>query len=317
MSTSAMPGSRHSAKYPRPRGLADWQPQQKTLEFLATIRLVLEEYAAYLPLTIRQIFYRLVGAYGYNKTERAYKRLGETLSRARRARVISFNAIRDDGILFNEPLAWDSPRELIETFQHHAANFRLDRQSGQHRWLVAACEASGMVPQIERITDQFGLPVASGGGFDSLTAKYELAQRFGARPTDIEVLHIGDYDQSGVHNYSSLAEDVTALLRDLGYDNDVTFTRLAVTPEQITRLSLPTAEPKKTDRRAFDDDVTVQAEAIPPDELAQIIRTAIDDRIDLRVLEAVLDRERRLRQKLAFRLDQLLDEGWDDLEGGR
>ena len=35
------------------------------------IRAVLAQYEAFLPLTIRQIFYRLVGTVGYEKTERA------------------------------------------------------------------------------------------------------------------------------------------------------------------------------------------------------------------------------------------------------
>jgi hypothetical protein len=46
----------------RPKGYAEWQPQHKTLELLDAVGEVLEEYAAQLPLTVRQVFYRLVGA---------------------------------------------------------------------------------------------------------------------------------------------------------------------------------------------------------------------------------------------------------------
>ena len=60
----------------RVRGLAPWQPQHVTLKLLETVKSVLIEYAKYLPLTVRQVFYRLVGAHGYDKTERNYKRLG-------------------------------------------------------------------------------------------------------------------------------------------------------------------------------------------------------------------------------------------------
>ena len=66
----------------RPRGwLGDWRPQRKTLLLIEQIQVVLQEYAAHLPLTVRQIFYRLVGAYGYDKTELAYDRLGEVAAR--------------------------------------------------------------------------------------------------------------------------------------------------------------------------------------------------------------------------------------------
>lgn len=62
----------------------------------------LEEYRAHLPMTARQIFYRLVGAYAYPKDEAGYGRLIEMLNRARRARMIPMESIRDDRA---EPMA--------------------------------------------------------------------------------------------------------------------------------------------------------------------------------------------------------------------
>jgi hypothetical protein len=73
----------------RPRGFIErWNPRLETRALLEQVKGVLAEYLEQLPLTLRQIFYRLVGAYGYEKTEQAYERLGETLNKARRARVI-------------------------------------------------------------------------------------------------------------------------------------------------------------------------------------------------------------------------------------
>jgi hypothetical protein len=63
----------------RVRGFAPWSPRAETQVLLDQVRAVLGEYEDYLPLTIRQIFYRLVGAYEYEKTERAYERLCEHL----------------------------------------------------------------------------------------------------------------------------------------------------------------------------------------------------------------------------------------------
>jgi hypothetical protein len=58
----------------RVRGFAPWVPRGHTLRLLDQVRAVLGEYEDYLPLTIRQIFYRLVGAHNYEKEERAYER---------------------------------------------------------------------------------------------------------------------------------------------------------------------------------------------------------------------------------------------------
>ena len=102
---------------------------------------------------MRQIFYRLVGAHGYDKTEQAYARLGEHLNRARRDGRIQFDAIRDDGITLREPWAWDSADELITSFVDHAQRFRLDRQNGQPARLIFAVEAAGMLPQVQSVAD--------------------------------------------------------------------------------------------------------------------------------------------------------------------
>src|SRR5262245_12718480 len=99
----------------RVRGFAPWTPQRKTLELLAQVNAVLGEYENHLPLTVRQIFYRLVAVHGYEKSERAYDRLGEHLNRARRANIIPMSAIRDDGGIVLTPVAWASGQEFIDT----------------------------------------------------------------------------------------------------------------------------------------------------------------------------------------------------------
>jgi hypothetical protein len=302
-----------AAHSPRVRGLAEWNPQQKTLVFLDIIKRVLDEYAAYLPLTIRQIYYRLVGAHGYDKTERAYKNLGECLGRARRAGVVSFDAIRDDGANVVTSLGWDDLRELIGTWRNDANYFRLDRQQGQPHRLLFLVEAAGMKPQIEAVAGAYGIPVIPSGGFDSLTFKYQLARALGEYDGLTEPLHIGDHDPSGGHVFLSAAEDVEALIDDMGLPGRVQFTRLAVTPEQIRRLHLPTAPPKTTDNRAFEG-ATTQAEAIPPDILAKIVRDAITKRLDRAAYQAVLTREKHIRQQLTEKLDRFIDDD-DNGEG--
>jgi hypothetical protein len=294
----------------RVRGLALWQPQHRTRDLLGKVQAVLVEYAEYLPLTVRQIFYRLVGAHGYGKTEQAYARLAEHLNRGRRAGLIPFSSIRDDGTTLAEPLAWDSAADLINNFIVHAEKFRLDRQEGQPIRLIFGVEATGMLPQIQRIADPFGIAVHSSGGFDSLTAKYDLAAKLGQWQC-VEVLHIGDHDPSGVHLFSSMAEDIQAIAEDLGLNADIRFSRLAVTPAQIAEFNLPTAPAKLTDRRSFDGE-TVQCEAIPPNVLSDIVRTAIEQKLDHGAYAEVLDAELKIRGRLGPLLDALLDDLGDD-----
>jgi len=296
----------------RVRGLASWQPRHATRELLDMVDTVLAEYAEHLPLTIRQIFYRLVGAHGYAKDESAYARLTEHLNRARRAGLIRFDSIRDDDADIRTSTGWNSPRELVEMWLEQARYFRLDRQDGQAIRRLVMVEARGMRPQIEAVANEYGVPVIPSGGFDSLTAKYTLAERLGGHDGITEVLQIGDHDPSGTHLFSSLAEDIEALIRDLGLQGGVLFTRLAVTPAQIEDLNLPTAPPKATDRRSFSGE-TVQAEAIPPDVLAGIVRDELERGLDQAAFDRVLAREKDIRRHLTARLRPLIAEDRGDV----
>jgi hypothetical protein len=162
-------------KRTRVRGFAPWQPQPDTLVLLDQVRGVLDEYDAYLPLTVRQIFYRLVGAHGYDKTEQAYERLSECLNRARRARLIPMDVIRDNGGAREKPYFWESGDAFLAAVRRQARTLRLDRTAGQPSWLVVACEAAGMVPQLARTVDPWGIEVISSGGFESTTEKHGFA----------------------------------------------------------------------------------------------------------------------------------------------
>jgi hypothetical protein len=284
----------------RVRGFAPWNPQAETLKLLDDVRAVLGEYEDYLPLTIRQIFYRLVGAHEYEKTELAYKRLCENLNRARRARLIPMTTIRDDGGTVMAPAnVWDSAEEFFAAVRTQAGQAQLDRTLGQSSRLVVLCEAAGMAPQLARIANPYGATVMSGGGFDSLTDKYAFAETLARHDCPTEVLHIGDHDPSGVNMFLAFLEDIEAFTRNLG--GQATFTRLAVTPMQIQQYGLPTAPPKPTDNRAFAGQ-TCQAEALAPDVLAQILRQAIESRIDLNVLNRVKKREKQMQRQLLKQL---------------
>ncbi len=284
------------SKTTRVRGFAPWTPQSKTLALVEQIQGVLDEYRDHLPMTIRQVFYRLVGGHGYDKTEQAYARLCETMNRARRAGIINFHDIRDDGVSRYSPNSWSGVGAVLRTVRTMADRYTLDRQNGQSVRLFVLCEANGMAPMLSRAVDEYGVSVMSSGGFDSLSAKYRFAREL-ADHDATEILHVGDHDPSGVHLFNALSEDIRAMCAGLDSTGGQTFTHLAVTPAQIAELALPTAPPKKTDKRSFEGE-TVQAEALPPDVLTEIVRQAVIDRQDADIRQDVLDQEEADRAEL-------------------
>jgi hypothetical protein len=277
----------------RVRGFAPWNPHATTLELLAKVQGILTTYEDQLPLTNRQIFYVLVGTEEFPKTEQAYARLCEYLSRARRAGMLSWDAIRDDGTVVRAAGGWYGPDHFWRAIRAAAEGYRHHPGDGQPVHVELWVEAGGMVPQAARAASPYGVDVYSAGGFNGLTDKYETAQRLGREGEDRPaiVLHMGDYDPSGCAIIDSLAEDVTAFVADMprvAYLPE--FRRIVVTPAQIDEYDLPTAPQKRTDNRGEVMDETVQAEALPPDILAAEITAALDAAVD----QSVLDENRRI-----------------------
>jgi hypothetical protein len=199
------------------------------------------------PLTLRQVFYRLVGTQQYEKSEHAYERLGEIVNRARRAGTIEMGAIRDDSADPADLPDWSDLEDFLDYVKDLAEVYRR-RPSGKIHAEVWV-EATGMVPEVAAVANPYGVPVVGSGGFASTTAKHDAAVRISvridtARPF-ASVLLIGDLDPSGESVMDSAAEDVEAFADELA-DVAIDFQRVAVTPEQVETFDLPTVHPAAT-----------------------------------------------------------------------
>ena len=275
------------------------------MAILGAVAEILQDYEASLPLTVRQVFYRLVGKYGYEKTEQAYSRLAEYLNRARRSGLVAFDAIRDDGVACHRPDGFDDLAGFWEAVRGAAGVYERDLSQAHAVHLELWCEAAGMGPQLAAVAHPYGVAVYSASGFDSLTAKYDAAVRMLDRDKQTVVLHVGDYDPSGVALYDAVREDVSGLYLDLGGQLIPEFLRVAVTAEQIDRYDLPGAPAKATDRRGSWTGDTVQAEALSPDELAAEVTAVLDDLADIENLVRLRRTGERERVELVQRLNEL------------
>ena len=269
------------------------------MELIAQVREVLNEYRDYLPVTARQIFYRLVGEYGFEKTEKAYNRLTNHLTRARRAKIISFADMRDDGTIDSIPLTYEGVDSFWEETQERLDAYSRDRLAGQDVRIELWCEAAGMVPQLYRVASPYSIPVYSTGGFSSVTVTHEISQRALKLEQPTVFLHVGDYDPSGESIYTAMSDDAEKFvlqtrLSELNKDQatykelraldgpQLRAERVALTEEQVDEHSLPTAPPKESDTRTRNwVGETCQLEALPPDALAEIVNTAIQEHIDM------------------------------------
>jgi hypothetical protein len=285
----------------RPRGPQPrWRPKRETLRVLTAVDAVLDRYRDHLPVSLRQLFYVLLSDSVLEKSERDYKRMCEYVGMARRSGRITWEAIRDDTqVAVDAPPFFAGPTSFWEAVAVAADDYRVDRQGGQPVRLELWCETGGMVPQLVRIGGEFGIATYSGGGFDGLVGKHSAAERAIASDRKTIILHLGDLDPSGIWMFTALSEDVKAFAA-VG-NAEVEFERVAVTEDQVQTYELPTAPPKPTDWRAFSG-TTTQAEALPPDILATIVREAIEAHRDSDVHQRTLAREEAERREIRRRL---------------
>lgn len=313
----------------RPRGFANWNPADETQALLANVEQVLDEYADHLPLTVRQIFYRLVGQYDYDKTERAYSRLGEHLVRARRAGLIPFAAIRDDGTIASVPRTFGGVDAFWADVRERSSYYVRDRMASQDVAVELWCEAAGMVPQLRRVAFEYSVPVYSTGGFSSVTVTNEIAQRALTAEVPTVFMHVGDYDPSGQSIFEAMATDAGMFVtqvranikrgepvlaealgiedpQDVNHFAELRPRRVALTEQQVADYDLPTAPPKRSDSRSANwDGDTCQLEAMPPDELANVVRAAIESELNMDAYHSEVNREDEDRVAIDEALDSI------------
>ncbi|MBH1934100.1 hypothetical protein I5Q34_07295 [Streptomyces sp. AV19] len=251
----------------------------------------------------RQIFYRMVGLYGYEKKERAYDRLTEHLNRARRAGLIRMEDIRDDrAVVIGPGAGYDGPADFWRSVAAAAEDYHCPLAEGQPRAAELWVESAGMMPMVARVAAGFGVTVYGSGGFESVGAKHEAACRIARRALPTTVLSLGDLDPSGWSIVDAAADDVATFVEEMDAEPPAV-RRLAVTVEQVAAYGLETVPQKETDRRGERMPATVQAEALSPDQLTGIVRAGLAAVVDERALQAVRERSERERAELRAALD--------------
>lgn len=287
----------------RPRGyIADYRPQSRTVDLLNDVIGVLNEYRAHWPITGRQVYYRLVGAHSYPKTEEFYKKLCHHLANARRGKLIPFGAIRDDGISTVAVGHFDDEEHFKRHVRQLGENYKRNRLAAQDLHVEVWCEAAGMIMQLAAVAEEFSVQVYSSSGFDSLTAKKSLADRICDIGKPTVVLHLGDYDPSGEAMFKVIAEDVGAFVEADRTVATVTvdFFRVALTKEQVEFYDLPTAPAKASDTRSRSwSGETCQLEALAPDVIAGLLRSVIEAMLNPAQIARDVHQESLDRQQIA------------------
>jgi hypothetical protein len=293
----------YRADYPtgQNKGYVSWNPDKRTAKIRSDIEDVLVRYGEHWHLGPRQVGYVLIGGYGYIKSDAHFRKVLYNLERGRRAEL---EVVLSDGTAGSwwdavadgktpdplTPYSFDSPEDFIENVRRWAEEYSCDLQAGQRVFVEIWVETASLAPQVARIAHEYGVPVYSSSGESALEARRNIALRAAQRAQygiKTLVLQIGDFDAKGVEIFRVMEADALAFAAAHGADGMVACQRLAVTVEQVEQNQLdrdPVKMPKG-DKQPPGPPLpfNTQAEALNPEQLAEVVRAGIERYTDRRV----------------------------------
>jgi hypothetical protein len=245
------------------------------------------------PMTVRQVFYRLVSNGVIGKTEGEYKStVVRLLGRMRREGAIPFHWIADNTRWMRKPRTWSSLESMLK---RTAEAYRRSVWDNQDAYVEVWLEKDALSGVLYDETEAWDVPLMVVRGFSSITFLHSAAETIQAVGKPAHLYYFGDYDPSGLVIPQKIEED----LREFAPDADIVFERVAVTEEQIVDMNLPTRPTKKSDSRSKNfDGESVEVDAIPPKVLRQIVSDCITQHVDDGAYDVLLAAEESERSSL-------------------
>jgi hypothetical protein len=249
------------------------------------------------PCTVRQCFYQCVVKRVVEKTEAEYDKVQKALVALRREGRVPYSYIHDSTRVTYRPVTFPSPRAaLLNVAAAYRKSLWKDMDLAVEVWL----EKDALSDIVNPVTSEFDVPLRVARGFSSLSFLADAAGEIEeSAKGSVYVFHLGDHDPSGRSAGEVIERDLTALAPNV----DIYFERIAVTPEQITGLRLPTRPTKRSDSRAASFEAefgqgSVELDAIHPELLRGIVRNAIEEHMDASTLAKLRKKESGERSML-------------------
>jgi hypothetical protein len=291
------------------------------LERLGQVKEVLEELDAYKPLTLRQVYYQLVGKGLIENVRSQYIALSRVLKQARIDGLIPWSDIEDRVRDFHKDYCDDSKEDFISWQQRSLfQGYRRNLMQSQDVYVEVWIEKDALSSIFTRVAKKYGIGVVVCRGFSSVSFLNDFSLRLdrdaeGKTPI---MLYFGDFDPSGME----MLESMQITLEDEMGVEGVEFRRVALSKDDISRYNLPHNPDalKKTDTRAnkhiqAHGELAVELDALRPDILETKIRLAIESIIDMNLFnqerinqDEDLESIRKLRNKVTSFIDEKVKE---------
>lgn len=295
--------------------------KRRTQSELEKLRQQICEIAAEIaPCTVRQLYYQLVAQGVIEKTEQAYKLTVRECTRLRLEGRLPWSHLADHTRWMHKP---DLQNSLNEFLSQSQALYRRDLWKAQNIHVEVWIEKDALTGVFDHVTSEFGVGLFPCRGYPSIAFLHSAAVNLACKLRSGKPCHLyyfGDYDPSGVDIPRNVVErlrmfvpqSLVAMDFRAGTAIDLVrehlhFQSVAVTPEQITELNLPTRPTKRSDSRAKEwSGGCVELDAIHPTELRRMTAALITQHIDSEQWESsqqIENAERDILQQLIENLN--------------
>lgn len=238
-------------------------------------------------LTLRQLYYQFITINYFSNSEQSYNRLGETISNARLAGLVSWDAIEDKTRFVRGKDHWNGEDGHFDFMRDSKKWFNIDMWENQPNYVEVWIEKDALLGVIERPCWELDVPYMSCRGYMSQSEEWAAANRFseaadsGRNPV---LIYLGDHDPSGIDMSRDHNDRLTMFLEHLGVDVDVR--RVALNMDQVQKYKPPENPTKPKDSRSPDyvrkfGRKCWELDALKPSVLDQLVRDRVDDLRDM------------------------------------
>lgn len=245
------------------------------------------------PMTVRQVFYQAVSQGLIEKTEAEYgNSIGRLLTEMRLDGDLPFDWIADNTRWMRKPRTFSNAEEAVRIT---AEAYRRSLWDNQDCYVEIWLEKDALAGVLYEITSPYDVPLMVTRGYPSVSYLYNAAETISAQEKAAYLYYFGDHDPSGVDIPRNIEERLCEFAPEAG----ICFMRVAVNPEQIASMRLPTRPTKKSDTRSRNfEGESVEVDAIPPSKLRELAESCIAQHIDEKQLEITQVAEKSEREWL-------------------
>ena len=285
--------------------------------------------------TLRQLYYRFVAGGLCPSDPKAYRRIGEILSKARLEGRFPFDLLMDRTRSAHVGRFGESKMDLDRAEQVAAAWVKffpdqliwLSRWFGQPRYVSVWVEKEALAGVFEDLCIELGVSWFVCRGYPSVSAlaewvdgvnKAQNARRRASREgyargstsfQNIDVLYFGDHDPDGWEIPRAALRNLNRIVDVKGYVlPPIRFHRVALNMDQIERYDPPPFEAKVSSSRCagyvreHDTTDAWELDALDPDVLQSLIREHVDELFDQSIYDSNLEAVVGARDELWARL---------------